>query len=354
MKKVLMKGNEAICQGALLAGCKAYFGYPITPQSEIPEYMTSAMPAHGGVFIQAESEVAAVNMLYGAAATGVRAMTSSSSPGMALKQEGISYLAGADLPSVLVNVSRGGPGLGGILPSQADYFQATRGGGNGDYYLPVLAPASADEALALTMRAFDMADTYRTPVMLLVDGLLGQMMEPVTVPEVTPTTYIHDWAANGDQANRERNTVTSLDLTSAGLEQKNLERFERYAQIKAKEISVENLVTEGDVIAITAYGTPARIVKNAIELLAKEGIKAGLVRPITLWPFPEEAFQTLPDSVTQVLVCELSLGQMVDDVKISVAGKYPVDFYGRAGGQVFTPEEIVEKVKSMLATGKGN
>ena len=352
MKKVLMKGNEAICQGALLAGCKAYFGYPITPQSEIPEYMVTAMPEHGGVFVQAESEVAAVNMLYGAAATGVRSMTSSSSPGMALKQEGISYLAGADLPSVLVNVSRGGPGLGGILPSQADYFQATRGGGNGDYYLPVLAPASAEEAMQLMIRAFDLADTYRTPVMVLIDGLLGQMMEPVTIPETgSGQTITHDWAANGNQANRERNTITSLNLSSQGLEQQSIERFARYETIKQTEATAENQVAEGDTIAIVAYGTPARIVKNAIEILKQQGINAGLIRPITLWPFPDQAFQTLPASVTKVLVCELSMGQMVDDVKLAVAGRYPVDFYGRTGGQVFTPEEIVQKVKSMHKEG---
>ena len=346
--KVLMKGNEAICQGAILAGCKAFFGYPITPQSEIPEYMSTKMDQNGGAFVQAESEVAAINMAYGAAAAGVRVMTSSSSPGIALKQEGISYMAGADLPCVIVNVSRAGPGLGGILPSQADYFQATRGGGNGDYYVPVFAPASAGEALELMIKAFNIADIYRTPVMVLADGMLGQMMEPVEVPDQEPTYIKKPWAANGDSENRPRNVITSLDLNGQGMEAKNLARFDRYNLIKQKESMAENTVKDGDRIAIVAYGTPARIVKNAIEILDKKGIKAGLVRPITLWPFPEKEFYNLPDSVKNVLVCELSMGQMVDDVKIAIGRKYPVDFYGRTGGMVFTPEEIVEKVKDIL------
>ena len=342
-----MKGNEAICHGAIISGCKAFFGYPITPQSEIPEYMATKMESNGGAFVQAESEVAAINMAYGAAATGVRVMTSSSSPGIALKQEGISYMAGADLPCVIVNVSRAGPGLGGILPSQADYYQATRGGGNGDYYLPVLAPASVGEAMELMVKAFDIADIYRTPVMLLADGMLGQMMEPVDITDVKPINIEKQWVANGNSENRPRNVITSLDLSGVGLEMKNLARFERYNIIKEKEMLAENTIKDGDELAIVAYGTPARIVKNAIEILNELGIKVGIIRPITLWPFPEKEFSNLPNSVKKILVCELSMGQMVDDVKIAVLGKYPVHFFGRTGGMVFSPEDIVKKVKEI-------
>lgn len=344
--KVLMKGNEAICQGAINAGCKAFFGYPITPQSEIPEYMAKKMETVSGTFIQAESELAAIHMVYGAAATGIRAMTSSSSPGIALKQEGISYLAGADLPCVVVNVSRAGPGLGGILPSQADYFQATRGGGNGDYYLPVYAPSTANEAYELTVKAFDVADMYRTPVMILADGILGQMMEPVEINENEIESKIieKNWAANGEMDKRPRNVVSSIDLVASGLEEKNLKRFEIYEKIKQNETMVDNGVKNGDTIAIVAYGTPSRIVLNAIDLLKEQGIKAALIRPITLWPYPYEVFANLPDSIDNILVCELSMGQMIEDVKLGVMGKYPVHFFGRCGGVIFTPEEIVEKV----------
>jgi 2-oxoglutarate ferredoxin oxidoreductase subunit alpha len=349
--KILMKGNEAISAAAIAAGCRAFFGYPITPQNEIVEYMVAKMPEAGGVFVQAESEVAAVNMAYGAAATGVRVMTSSSSPGIALKQEGISYMAGADLPCVFVSVSRAGPGLGGILPAQGDYFQATRGGGNGDYYLPVYAPFSIQEAMDLVYKAFDVADTYRTPVMVLIDGMLGQMMEPVQSisNEQLAISNEKEWAANGNSGVRPRNIVNSLSLKGDVLEQIIQRRFETYEVIKAKETMVDNRVADGDEVALAAYGTPARIVLNAIEILKAQGIKAGLIRPITLWPFPNDVFQSLPASVKNIVVCELSMGQMVEDVKIGVAGTLPVHFYGRSGGMIFEPEEIAGHVAKLLS-----
>ena len=346
--KILMKGNEAICDAAIKAGCRAFFGYPITPQNEIPEYMAAKLADSGGVFVQAESEVAAINMVYGAAAAGVRVMTSSSSPGIALKQEGVSYLVGADLPCVIVSVSRSGPGLGGILPAQSDYFQATRGGGNGDYYLPVYAPFSIQEAMNLVVKAFDVADEYRTPVMVLLDGMLGQMMEPCMLPEIKASNYDNSWAANGNSGKRPRNTITSLNLKGEGLEAMNIRRFKTYDTIKEKEIMVDNRVQDGDEVAIVAYGTPARIALNAIEMLKEQGIKAGLVRPVTLWPFPYDTFQNLTSSVKRVVVCELSMGQMIDDVKIGLAGKLPVSFYGRTGGMIFEPEEVAAYVKSCI------
>lgn len=347
--KTLMKGNEVVSEAAIKAGCRAYFGYPITPQSEIPEYLSKRMPEVGGVFIQAESEVAAINMVYGSAATGVPTMTSSSSPGVALKQEGISYLAGADLPSVIVSVSRSGPGLGGILPGQADYFQATRGGGNGDYYLPVFAPNSVQEISDLMYKSFEVAYKYRTPVMMLVDGMLGQMMEPVEIKD-NPVNFpeVESWAANGGSGSRERNVVNSLNLTAAGLEAANLRRFETYEEIKKNETLVEVDVKEGDEIVIVAYGTPARIAKNAITELEGKGVKAGMIRPITLWPYPYDAFKDLPKSVKAILVAELSLGQMVEDVKMAIEGKLPVHFYGRTGGSIFEASEITNKALEVL------
>jgi len=346
--KVLMKGNEAICQAAIEAGCKLFFGYPITPQNEIPEYMSKHMPKIGGTFVQAESEIAAINMVYGAAAAGARVMTSSSSPGIALKQEGISYMAGARLPGLIVSVARSGPGLGGILPGQADYFMTVKGGGNGDYFMPVYAPNSVQEVTDLVFRAFDAADKYRTPVTILIDGMLGQMMEPVEIKPTAPQAFDKSWAADGNSDNRPRNVVNSLSLIGENLEKMNRDRFETYEQIKQTEIMVENNVRDGDEIAIVAYGTPSRICMSAIEDLRIEGINAGLIRPITLWPYPYDVFQNLPASVKHVLVCELSMGQMVEDVKLGVNGKYPVHFYGRTGGVVFEPEEITAKVKEIL------
>jgi 2-oxoglutarate ferredoxin oxidoreductase subunit alpha len=346
--KVLMKGNEAIAEAAIQAGCKAFFGYPITPQNEIPEYMAAHMEKRNGVFVQAESEVAAINMCYGAAATGARVMTSSSSPGMALKQEGISYLSGADLPVLMVNVSRCGPGLGGILPAQGDYFMATRGGGNGDYRTPVFAPAYIQEAADLVFRAFDVADKYRTPVMILLDGMLGQMMEPVEIKPAEPVAVDKGWVTDGSTDKRPPNIVNSLSLLGDALERQNLVRFEKYGEIEAKECMAENTVRDGDAVAIVAYGVPARIALNAIEELAGEGIRAGLIRPITLWPFPYGVFQSLPPSVSHILAVELSMGQMVEDVKLGVNGKYPVHFYGRCGGVVFEPSEIAAKVREII------
>lgn len=350
--KTLMKGNEAICKAAIAAGCRAYFGYPITPQNEIPEYMSTHMEQAGGVWVQAESETAAINMVYGAAAVGVRAMTSSSSPGIALKQEGIAFLAGADLPCLIVNVARAGPGLGGILPSQADYFQVTRGGGNGDYFTPVYAPYSVQELADLTQHAFDVADRYRTPVILLADGICGQMMEPAQIQEPPILKTDKSWAATGETSLRPKNTITSIDLSGQRLEAMNLARMKRYEQIIKQEVMVESSVEEGDEVAIVAYGLSARIALDAVATLRADGIGAGLVRPISLWPFPDKALQSLPASVKHILVAELSMGQMIEDVRLAVSGRYPVHFYGRTGGMVFEPQELVEKVKSILGKGR--
>jgi len=350
--KVLMKGNEAVSEAAIQAGCKAFYGYPITPQNEIPEYFSKHMEKSGGVFVQAESEVAAINMVYGASATGVRVMTTSSSPGMALKQEGISYMCGANLPCVIINVARCGPGLGGILPGQADYFQATRGGGNGDYYTPVLAPNTVQEAWDMVFQAFNMAEKYRTPVMILMEGMLGQMMEPLEMRKIDAVDWDRSWCITGDSDKRPRNTITSLSLYGEVLEQMNLDRFKTYEEIIKNETTVENLVKDGDKVAIVAYGAPSRIVRNAVEELAAEGINAGLIRPVTLWPFPYDVFQNLPDSVEHILVAELSMGQMIEDVKLGVNGKYPVHFYGRTGGVIFEPSEIVAKVREIVKGAK--
>lgn len=350
--KVLMKGNEVIAEAAMQAGCKAFFGYPITPQNEVPEYMSVHIEKRGGVFVQAESEVSAINMCYGAAATGARVMTSSSSPGMALKQEGISYMSGADLPVFMVNVSRCGPGLGGILPAQGDYFMATRGGGNGDYRTPVYAPATIQECSDLVFEAFDVADKYRTPVMMLIDGMLGQMMEPVEINPRPPITVDTTWCTTGDTSARAPRVINSLSLLGDVLEQQNIARFEKYAQIERDCTLVENTVQDGDETVIVAYGVPARIAQNAIEELAAEGIRAGLVRPITLWPYPYDTFQNLPASVKNILVIELSMGQMIEDVKLGVNGKYPVHFYGRCGGMVFEPAEIAQKVRDIVGGAK--
>ena len=346
--KVLMKGNEAISEAAIQAGCKAFFGYPITPQNEIPEYMSRRMEESGGIFVQAESELGAINMVYGAAAAGLRAMTSSSSPGIALKQEGISYMCGANIPCLIVNVARCGPGLGGILSAQSDYFQATRGGGNGDYFLPVFSPNTIQESWDLVFHAFDVADKYRTPVMLLTEGLLGQMMEPLEMRVRPPVVVDKSWCTNGNPERAIRNKITSISLYAEVLEQMNLDRFKVYDQIRQNEVMVENGVKDGDTVAIVAYGTPSRIALNAIEELAKDGIKAGLIRPITLWPYPYEVFKKLPASVEHILVVELSMGQMIEDVRLGVEGKYPVHFYGRTGGSIFEPSEISGKVREII------
>ncbi len=349
MAKVLMKGNEAFAAAAIKGGCKYFFGYPITPQNEIPEYMSRELPKIGGCFLQAESEIAAINMVYGASCAGARVMTSSSSPGIALKQEGISFLASAELPCVLINVSRAGPGIGGIQPGQADYYQSTRGGGNGDYQVLVYAPASVQEAVELTANAFEIADYYRNPVMILGDGMIGQMMEPVELKEpiirdASPKT----WALTGTGGQRTHNTIKSLALEPDDLEEINLKLKAKYDVIQEKEVQYEAYNLDGAEIILVAYGTVSRIAKAVIDDLAALNIKAGLIRPITLWPFPYKAFNDLPATTKSVMSVEMSFGQMIDDVKIAVNGRVPVDFYGRTGGNVPSPEEIVCKVKEIL------
>jgi 2-oxoglutarate ferredoxin oxidoreductase subunit alpha len=353
MAKVLMKGNEAVGAAAIKAGCKYFFGYPITPQSELPEYMSKALPEVGGVFLQAESEIAAINMVYGAAGTGARVMTGSSSPGIALKQEGISYCAGAELPCVIVNMMRGGPGLGSIQPSQADYYQSTRGGGNGDYRTIVYAPASVQETVDYVMEAFDKADLYRIPVLIAADGMIGQMMEAVEFKERKnidlPEKY---WATTGTKGKREHNVVNSLYLESEQLEQHNLKLEKKYKEIEVKEVLFEAFGLEDADVVCVAYGTTSRIVKNAIKISKEKGIKVGLIRPITLWPYPYEVFKQINLNAKGILTVEMSLGQMIDDVKIAVEGKLPVYFNGRAGGMIPTPASIVEDIEKIAGGAK--
>ena len=342
----MMKGNEAIAEAAVQAGCRYYFGYPITPQSEIPEYMSRRLPEVGGVFLQAESEIAAINMVYGAAGAGARAMTSSSSPGIALKQEGISYIAGAQLPCVVVNIVRGGPGLGSIQPAQSDYYQATRGGGHGDYRVVVFAPASVQEAVELTQRAFDVADQYRMPAMILGDGVIGQMMEPVEMPEYKPRPLPKkDWAATGwDGKSRPRAVINSLYIEADRCEELNLALKKQYEEIAKNECMVEEQYMDDAEYVIAAYGTTARIALTAIRQARAQGVKAGLIRPITLWPFPSEAFARAAQKAKKFLTVEMSLGQMVDDVRIAVNGARPVEFYGRTGGVIPGVGEITQQI----------
>ena len=342
----MMKGNEAIAEAAVQAGCRYYFGYPITPQSEIPEYMSRRLPEVGGVFLQAESEIAAINMVYGAAGAGARAMTSSSSPGIALKQEGISYIAGAQLPCVVVNIVRGGPGLGSIQPAQSDYYQATRGGGHGDYRVVVFAPASVQEAVELTQRAFDVADQYRMPAMILGDGVIGQMMEPVEMPEYKPRPLPKkDWAATGwDGKSRPRAVINSLYIEADRCEELNLALKKQYEEIAKNECMVEEQYMDDAEYVIAAYGTTARIALTAIRRARAQGVKAGLIRPITLWPFPSEAFARAAQKAKKFLTVEMSLGQMVDDVRIAVNGARPVEFYGRTGGVIPGVGEITRQI----------
>ena len=353
-EKVLMKGNEAIAEAAIQAGCKMFFGYPITPQTELAAYMAKKLPKiEGGVFLQAESEVAAINMVYGAAGAGARVMTSSSSPGISLKQEGISYIVGADLPCVIVNIVRGGPGLGGIQPAQSDYFQATKGGGHGDYHLYVIAPASIQEIVDLTQHAFDVADKYRVPAMIMGDGMIGQMMEPVVFPDKGEVKLPEKpWATTGTGMKRKRNIINSLFLQPEELEKLVEERYQRYAEIEKNEVLVETVDVDDADIIVTAYGTIARIVKNAKELCAQRGIKVGIIRPITLWPFPKETFAKAAESGKPFLSVEMSMGQMVEDVKLAVNGKAPVHFFGRTGGMVPTPAEIADKIAEITGGAK--
>ena len=353
-ERVLMCGNEALAEAAILAGCDAYFGYPITPQNEIPAYMSRRMPEEGRVFVQSESELAAINMVFGASATGKRAMTSSSSPGISLMQEGISYLAGAELPAVVVNVMRGGPGLGNIAPSQSDYFQATRGGGHGDYRTIVLGPSSVQELVDCMPLAFDLADQYRMTVMVLADGILGQMMEPIVFKKnPRPKLPAKDWALTGAKG-REQNIVRSLWLGEGVLEKHNNKLKAKYEQIEKNEVLCEQYEVDDAEIIVVAYGVAARIVRGAVTRAREEGIKAGWIRPITLWPFPTEQISRAADEFRLFLTVEMSTGQMVEDVKLAVAGKAPVVFYGRPGGGVPTVDELLDKISQLTISTKTN
>ncbi len=345
--KHLMKGNEAIAEAAIKAGCRFFFGYPITPQNQIPEYMSKRMPEIGGCFLQAESEVAAINMVYGASGAGPRVMTSSSSPGISLKQEGISYMACAELPAVIVNMVRGGPGLGSIQPAQSDYFQMTKGGGHGDYKLIVFAPDSVQEAVDLTYSAFDTADKYRTPVVILGDGMIGQMMEPVEMPEEIAELPEKPWATTGC-AKGERRIINSLYIEPDVMEKVNLRLQEKYNTIARNETRWEEYFMEDAEMVITAYGTTARIAKKSIKELRKAGVKAGLIRPITLWPFPAEAINKAAARAKAFLTVEMSCGQMVEDVRLAVNGQAPVEFFGRAGGMIPSWKEIYAAAEKAL------
>ncbi len=346
--KVLMKGNEALAEAAIRSGCRHFFGYPITPQTELAAYMSKRMPKIGGTYLQAESEIAAVNMVLGASAAGVRAMTSSSSPGISLKSEGISYMAGSDLPALIINVQRGGPGLGGIQPSQADYWQATKATGHGDFQILVFAPSTVQEMVDLVSGAFDAADRWRMPAMILADGMLGQMMEPVTLPaEDGKPLPEKDWCANGHQDRREHHVINSLYLTPDKLEDLVVERYKRYEQVKAQEQRAEEYLVEDADTVIVAYGASSRVVRSAVNKAREQGRKVGLIRPITLWPFPVDALQKAAAHARNFLVVEMSMGQMVDDVKLSIDCKVPVHFFGRTGGIIPTPTEVLGEIEKL-------
>lgn len=343
-----MKGNEALAHAAVSAGCRHFFGYPITPQTEVSAYMAKTMPKVGGVYLQAESEVAAINMVLGAAAAGVRAMTSSSSPGISLKAEGISYMAGSDLPALIVNVQRGGPGLGGIQPSQADYWQATKALGHGDFHLLVYAPSTVQEIIDMVSRAFETAEKYRVPAMILADGMLGQMMEAVELPEEKDISHTEKpWAACGHENKRKHNVVNSLYLTPNELEDLVLERFERYKIIEENEQLAEEYKTDDAEIILMAYGASARVAKGAVIKAREKGIKAGLVRPISLWPFPTECVRRNGQKAKEILVVEMSMGQMVEDVKLATECRTPVHFFGRTGGMIPSPVDVLAKIEEL-------
>lgn len=343
-----MKGNVALAEGAIIAGCRYYFGYPITPQNEVPEYMSWRLPEVGGTFVQAESETASINMLYGAAAAGARAMTSTSSPGFSLMQEGVSYIAGAHLPCLIANVQRGGPGLGNIAPAQADYFQAVKGGGHGDYRLIVLAPASPQEMMDFAILGFELADKYRIPALILSDGLIGLMMESVEIPEdYKPNPPAKPWALTGAKG-RQRNVIRSLWLDEDGVWRNNLALQEKYARIAENEARFEPYFIEDAEVAIVAYGASSRVARTVVERLRADGYKAGMIRPITLWPFPSDAVAALTDQVKSFYAVEMSAGQMVEDVKLAVNGKKPVHFYGTLGGKMIDEEVLYGRVKDAL------
>ena len=344
-ERVLMKGNEAIAEAAIRAGCRHYFGYPITPQTEIAAYMAKKMPKIGGVFLQAESEVASINMVYGAAATGCRVMTSSSSPGISLKSEGLSYIAGSDVPALVVNVQRGGPGLGGIQPSQSDYFQATKGGGHGDYRMIVLAPASVQEMASLTIKGFNLADKYLMTSMILADGTIGQMMEPISFEDAEIEVYEKPWALTGTEGKRKHNIVNSLYLQPDALEKKNFERYERYKIVEENEPMWEEFMMEDAEICVVAFGIASRVAKNAIVAAREEGIKVGLIRPITLWPFPSKPLAAAADKVKAFISVELNMGQMIEDVKLATGCKKPVTLCNRSGGMIPSPEQVLTSIR---------
>lgn len=344
-ERVLMKGNEAIAEAAIRAGCRHYFGYPITPQTEIAAYMAKKMPKIGGVFLQAESEIASINMVYGASAAGMRVMTSSSSPGISLKTEGLSYIAGSDVPAFVVNVQRGGPGLGGIQPSQSDYFQATKGGGHGDYRMIVLAPDSVQEMATLTVKGFNLADKYRMTSMILADGTIGQMMEPISFEDVEVETYDKPWALTGTECKRKHHVVNSLYLSPEELEQKNFRRYERYKQVEENETMWEEYRMDDAELCVVAFGIAARVAKNAIVAAREQGIKVGLIRPITLWPFPSKPLLAAADKVNGFLSVELSMGQMIEDIRLATQCKKPVALCNRCGGMIPSPDQVLESIK---------
>lgn len=349
MAKVLMKGNEAIAEAAIRSGCRHYFGYPITPQTEVAEYMAKKMPKIGGLCLQAESEVAAVNMVLGASASGVRTMTSSSSPGISLKSEGISYLVGSDLPCLILNIQRAGPGLGGIQPAQSDYCQATKANGHGDAHVLVFAPSSIQEMASLTGKAFDLGDKYRMPAMILADGALGQMMEPVDFSDIGSSAAPEkEWAACGHKNARERNIINSLYIQPEELEELIIKRFEKYSIIEENEVMYEEYMTSDADIVLVSYGIAARICKSAVSAARAKGIKAGLLRPITLWPYPKKILSKIADTAEKFLVVELNMGQMVDDVKVATECKKPVSFFGRTGGVMPVPEDVLAEIERLV------
>lgn len=344
-ERVLMKGNEAIAEAAIRSGCRHYFGYPITPQTEVAAYMAKRMPKIDGVFLQAESEIASINMVYGAAAAGMRVMTSSSSPGISLMGEGLSYIAGSDVPAFVVNVQRGGPGLGGIQPSQSDYFQATRGGGHGDYHMIVLAPASVQEMASLTVKGFNLADKYNMIAMILADGTIGQMMEPISFEDVEIEHYDKPWALTGTQCQRKHNIVNSLYLQPDVLEKKNFERYEKYRTVEENEALHESYMMDDAEVCVVAFGIASRVAKNAVVAARAEGIKAGLIRPITLWPFPKKALSEAADQVKSFVSVELSMGQMVEDIHLATGCRRPVSLCNRVGGMIPSPDQVLASIR---------
>jgi len=349
--KVLMKGNEAIAEAAIQAGCRHYFGYPITPQTEVAAYMAKRMPKIGGIFLQAESEIAAINMVYGTASTGHRVMTSSSSPGISLKAEGLSYMAGSDLPALVINVQRGGPGLGGIQPSQSDYYQATRAAGHGDFHMIVLAPASVQEMADMTIKGFDLADKYRMTCMILADGTLGQMMEPVEIKVPEKKEFDKSWATTGTEMKRAHNVVNSLSLDPNELEKLNFARFDRYHEIEENEAMYEEYMMDDAEICIVAFGIASRVAKNAVNQARKEGVKVGLIRPITLWPFPKKVLKAAAEKCEKFISVELNMGQMIDDVRAAIEYKRPVELCNRAGGVIPSAEQIYNKIMEAAKGG---